>query len=333
MDLSTRWLGLSLPHPFLAGASPLTDSLDGCKRLADAGVAAIVLRSLFEEQIDREALAHHQAEFGHADTRSEALSYLPRVDECVFGPEEYLEHLRAVKRAVAVPVVASLNGHTQGGWIDYARRIDEAGADALELNVYAVATDPGESGAELEDRVVAIVQSVVRAVRMPVAVKLSPFYTSLAHVALRLQAAGAAGLVLFNRFFEPDVDVDAREVRPHLELSDSRELGLRLRWLALLSGVVRCGLAVSGGVHTAHDALKAVMCGAHAVQVVASLVRGGPPKLAELRDGVSAWLEDNGCASLRQIRGSLDRTRSPDPKTLERVHYMRLLQTYRMDTP
>lgn len=331
MDLSTRWLGLSLPHPFVAGASPLTDSVDRCKRLEDAGVAALVLRSLFEEQIDLEALAHHQAEVGHADAHGEALSYLPRVDGCVFGPDEYLDHVRAVKAAVGVPVVASLNGTTDGGWLDYARRIDEAGADALELNLYAVATDAGESGSELEERAVAIVRSVVRGVHMPVAVKLSPFYTSLPHFALRLQAAGAAGLVLFNRFFEPDVDVEAQEMRPHLELSDSRELGLRLRWLALLSGQLGCDLAVSGGVHTPRDALKAVMCGAHAVQLVASLVRGGAQRLTELRDGVAAWLDDNRCASLRQLRGSLDRTRSPDPKVLERVHYMRLLQTYRLE--
>jgi dihydroorotate dehydrogenase (fumarate) len=331
MDLSTKWLGLDLPHPFVAGASPLSDSVDRCRRLEDGGIAAIVLRSLFEEQIDQEALAHHQAEFGHADAHGEALTYLPRVDECVFGPDEYLAHLRAVKRAVAVPVIASLNGCSEGGWLDYARRIDEAGADALELNLYSVATDAGDSGADLEQRAIAIVRQVACAVRIPVAVKLSPFYTSLPHFALQLQDAGASGLVLFNRFFEPDVDVDAQELRPHLELSDSRELGLRLRWLALLSGQLRCGLAVSGGVHTPHDALKAVLCGAHAVQLVAALVRGGVRRIGELREGLAHWLEENGCSSLRQVRGSLDRSRSPDPKLLERVHYMHLLQTYRLD--
>lgn len=331
MDLSTKYLGLPLPHPFLAGASPLSDSVDRCRRLEDAGASAIVLRSLFEEQIDQEALAHHQAEFGHADTHGEALSYLPAADDCVFGPDEYLAHLQAVKRAVAVPVIASLNGYTEGGWLDYGKRIDEAGADALELNLWSVAADPGESGSELEDRAVAIVQSVRRAVRMPVSVKLSPFYTSLPHFALRLQAAGADGLVLFNRFFEPDVDLDALELRTHLALSDSSELLLRLRWLALLSPQVRCSLGVSGGVHTCHDAVKAIMCGAHAVQIVAAMLRGGVPRIGALRDEVARWLEDKDYTSLQQMRGSMDHSRSPDPKALERVNYMRVLQTYRIE--
>ena len=329
MDLSTKYLGLPLPHPFVAGASPLADTVDRCRRLEDAGIAAIVLRSLFEEQIDLEALAHHQAEHGHADAHGEARSYLPAADECVFGPDEYLDHLRAVKHAVGVPVIASLNGHSEGGWLDYSRRIDAAGADALELNLWAVAADASESGAEIEERALAIVRAVRSAVRMPVAVKLSPFHTSLANFALRLQAAGADGLVLFNRFFEPDVDVEALELRPHLELSTSHELPLRLRWLALLSGQVDCSLAVSGGVHTDRDAIKAILCGAHAVQLVAAVLRGGTRRIGELRDGVARWLEENGYASLRQMRGSMDQGRSPDPAALERVHYMRLLQTYR----
>lgn len=329
MDLTTKYLGLSLPHPFVAGASPLSDSVERCRRLEEAGVAAIVLRSLFEEQIDQEALAHHQAEFGHADAHGEAMSYLPAADDCVFGPDEYLEHLRAVKKAVGVPVIASLNGYTEGGWLDYARRIDQAGADALELNLYSVATDAGESGSELEDRSVAIVQAVRKAVRMPVAVKLSPFYTSLAHFAVRLQAAGADALVLFNRFFEPDVDVEALEMHTRLELSDSSELPLRLRWLALLSGQLRCGLAVSGGVHTTRDAIKALLCGAHAVQLVAALLRGGLGQVGKLSAGLASWLEENGYTSLRQMRGSMDQSRSPDPKVLERVQYMRVLQTWR----
>ena len=331
MDLSTKYLGLSLPHPFVAGASPLTDSVDRCRRLEDAGASAIVLRSLFEEQIDQEALAHHQAEMGHTDTHGEALSFLPAADACVFGPEEYLAHLQAVKKAVSVPVIASLNGYTEGGWLDYAKRIDAAGADALELNLWSVAADPGESGSELEDRAAAIVASVRRAVRLPIAVKLSPFYTSLANFALRLQAAGADGLVLFNRFFEPDVDLEALELRTHMALSDSSELLLRLRWLALLSGQVRCSLGVTGGVHTCHDAVKAIMCGAHVVQLVAALLRGGVPRIGALRDEVARWLEENEYTSLAQMRGSMDHSRSPDPKVLERVHYMRVLQTYRVD--
>jgi dihydroorotate dehydrogenase (fumarate) len=236
-----------------------------------------------------------------------------------------------VKSAVAVPVIASLNGYTDGGWIDHAQRIEAAGADALELNLYAVATDPGESGAELEDRAVAIVRRVTESLRIPVAVKLSPFYTSLVHFALRLEDAGADGLVLFNRFFEPDVDLEALEMRTHLELSQRNELLLRLRWLGLLSGHLRAGLAVSGGVQTATDAIKAVMCGAHAVQLVTALLRGGVGKVASLRDEMSQWLCDHGYESLRQMRGSMDCNRTPDPKAFERVNYMRTLHTYRIE--
>lgn len=331
MDLSTKYLGWSLPHPFLAGASPLCDSLDRIKRLEDAGVAAVVLRSLFEEQLDHEALAHWHAEHLHADSHGEASSYLPAPEGVVFGPDEYLDYLRQVKKAVGVPVIASLNGYTHGGWIEYAKGIDQAGADGLELNLYSVATDGGESGVEIEDRACAIVQAVRQAVRMPIAVKLSPFYTSLPNFALRLQAAGADGLVLFNRFFEPDIDIEALEVRSHMELSSSHELLLRLRWLAILSGQLRCGLAVSGGVHTARDAIKAVMCGAHAVQLVAALLKGGVGKLTELRAGVARWLEENGYHSLQQMRGSMDSSRTPDPKAFERGNYMRLLQTWRAE--
>jgi dihydroorotate dehydrogenase (fumarate) len=331
MDLSTHYLGLPLPHPFVAGASPLADSVSRCQRLADAGIAAIVLRSLFEEQIDQEALAHHQAVYGHTEAHGEALSYLPPADDSVFGPDEYLAHLQAVKAVVGVPVIASLNGHTTGGWIDYAQRIEAAGADALELNLYSVATDPGESGAELEDRAVAIVQQVRRSVRIPIAVKLSPFYTSLVHFALRLQDAGADGLVLFNRFFEPDIDLETLEVRTHMELSHGSELLLRLRWLALLSGHVRSSLAVTGGVHTPTDAIKAVMCGAHAVQLVSTLLKGGMGRIASLCDEMRRWLADHGYESLRQMRGSMDCSRTPDPKALERANYMRTLQTYRIE--
>jgi dihydroorotate dehydrogenase (fumarate) len=331
MDLSTDYLGFALAHPFVAGASPLCDSVDRSRRLEDAGIAAIVLRSLFEEQIDQEALAHHHVAFGHAESHGEALTYFPDTDGCVFGPDEYLEHVRRTKEAVAVPVIASLNGYSEGGWIDHARRIAEAGADALELNLYHVPTDSGESGAELEERALGIVRRVRAAIAIPIAVKLSPFYTSLPHFALQLQDAGAGALVLFNRFFEPDVDLEALEVRTHLEPSNSHELLLRLRWLAILSGQLGCGLAVSGGVHTGRDALKAVMCGAHAVQLVSALIKGGVGRLTELRTGVARWLEENGYASLRQMRGSMDTSRTPDPRAFERGNYMRILQTYRIE--
>lgn len=331
MDLTTRYLGLSLPHPFVAGASPLADTLDRVRRLEDAGIAAIVLRSLFEEQIDTEALAYHRAAELHADAHGEALSYFPGTDACRFGPEQYLEHLAAVKAAVRVPVIASLNGCSRAGWVDYARQLAAAGADALELNLWSVATEAADSAAELEAESIAVVRGIAAAVALPVAVKLSPFYTSLPHFALQLQAAGARGLVLFNRFFEPDIDIEALEVRPHLELSQSQELLLRLRWLAILSGQVDCDLAVSGGVHTTRDAVKAILCGAGVVQLVAALLQGGVGRIGDLRAGLTGWLVDHGYTSLRQMRGSMDLTRTPDPKAFERANYMRVLQTWRFD--
>ena len=331
MDLSTTWLGLELPHPFVAGASPLADDLDRVRRLEEAGASMLVLRSLFEEQLDRDALAHHRAVARHAELHGEATSYRPEPPGQVFGPGEYLAHLEAVKDAVGIPVAASLNGHSPGGWLDYARRIDDAGADALELNLYDVQTDARRSAAEIEDEVVRIVGGVAEAVEMPVAVKLSPFYTSLPHLAKRLHDAGARGLVLFNRFFEPDLDVEELEVRTHMQLSTSSELALRLRWLAVLSGQNGAGLAVSGGVHTPLDAVKAIMCGAHAVQVVAALVTGGVGRLGELRRGLAAWLEEHGYESLRQMRGSMDLARTPDPRAYERANYVRTLQTWRFD--
>ena len=331
MDLSTDYLGLHLPHPFLAGASPLGDTVERARQLADAGAAAIVLRSLFEEQIEQDALAHHRAATSHADSHGEAGTYLPAAEDCVFGPDEYLAHLDRVKRSVSVPVIASLNGHTTGGWTDYARRMAEAGADAVELNLYHVATDPALDAGQLEQRAVDIVGSVCCCVRVPVAVKLSPFYTSLPNLARRLVAAGAKGLVLFNRFHEPDVDIEHLEVRTHLELSDSSELLLRLRWLAILSGKVACSLAVTGGVHTAKDAIKAVMCGAHAVQLVSSLLRSGPDRIETLRTEVAAWLQEHGYESLAQMRGSMDLSRTPDPDAYARGNYMKLLQTYRIE--
>lgn len=329
MDLSTTYLGLRLPHPLMPGASPLADTLDGVRRLEDAGAAAIVLRSLFEEQIEREqdATLHHLE--AHANAHAEAQSYFPNPGEFALGPERYVEHVAAVKRAVAVPVIASLNGTTPGAWVDYAKKIQQAGADALELNVYALGMDVRESGADLERRTLETVRSVKDAVTIPVAVKLSPFYSSLAHFAAQVAASGADGLVLFNRFYQPDLDVEHLEVVPRLELSSRAELLLRIRWLAVLSCHVPGSLAVSGGVHFAHDAVKAVMAGAHAVQVVSSLLREGPERLGALRAELAQWLTEHEYDSLDQMRGSMNLSRSPDPSAFERANYARVLQTWR----
>jgi len=328
MDLSTEYLGLRLPHPLIAGASPLSDSLDSARRLEDAGAAAIVMRSLFEEQITAEALATHASMHPHAESFGEALSYFPTPQGFVLGPHEYLEHLRRLKAAVRVPVMASLNGSTPGGWLEHAKLIEQAGADALELNLYYVATDPGVSGVALERRALEMVGIVRREVRMPIAVKLSPWYTSLAHFARELVWAGASGLVLFNRFFEPDIAVEELEVVSRLELSDPRELLLRLRWLAVLSGQVEASLAVTGGVHSGLDAIKALMCGAHAVQMVSALLLHGPQHLGRVRQDIAAWMQEKGYERLEQMRGCMNLLRCPDPAAFERANYLQTLQTW-----
>lgn len=331
MDLSTTYMGLHLPHPLMPGASPLVDDLDTVRRLEDAGAAAIVMHSLFEEQIVREQYATFVHTDYHADSSPEAITYFPSPEEFALGPHEYLEQVRRIKGAVRCPVVASLNGTTLGGWLAYARLIERAGADALELNVYALASDPGEDGPTLEGRTLEMLREVKKAVGIPVAIKLSPFYTSLAHFTRALDAAGADGLVLFNRFFQPDIDVEELSVNRSLTLSDSSELPLRLRWLAILSGRVRASLAVTGGVHTDLDAIKAVMTGAHAVQMVSALLRNGPERLLEVRRAIEDWLEAHEYDSLKQAQGSMNLLACPNPKVYERANYMMLLQSWRTE--
>ena len=298
MDLSTTYLGLKLPHPIMPGASPMVDKIDLVKRMEDAGAAAIVMHSLFEEQLMREELATYHHMDVHADSFAEAMTYLPRPDEFNLGPDQYLEQLVRIKQSVELPVIASLNGFTSGGWIRYAKLMQDAGANALELNVYYLATNASESGEEVEQRTIDILKAVKQAVSIPVAIKLSPFFSSMANMARRLDDAGADGLVLFNRFYQPDIDVESLEVEPVLKLSDSSELNLRLRWLAVVSGHVRASLAVSGGVHTHLDAVKAVMTGAHAVQVVSGILQQGPDVIRRIREGLTQWLEEHEYDSL-----------------------------------
>lgn len=329
MKLTTRYLGLDLPHPFMAGASPLVDDLDLVRRLEDAGSAAIVMHSLYEEQLTGEELTTRRMLELPAESSAEATSYFPRLPAFALGPEEYLEQIWKIKELVDLPVIGSLNGTTPGGWLQYAKLIQEAGADALEVNLYGVPTNPLELGEEVEERAVEVVQSVTRAVSIPVAVKLSPYYSSLAHLAVRLETAGASGLVLFNRFYQADIDPEALEVTPVLRLSDPSELLLRLRWLAILSASGRTDLAVSGGVHSGLDAVKAVMAGAHAVQVVSALLRHGPERLGVLREEFTRWVEEHEYESLGQMRGSMNLSHCPDPRAFERVNYLRVLQGWR----
>lgn len=329
MDLATRYLGLTLAHPFMPGASPLVDDMDTVRRLEDAGAAAIVMHSLFEEQIvgEQRATAHYME--APAESFAEALSFFPTPDEFALGPEEYLQQLRRIKDAVSCPVIASLNGTTAGGWLEYATLIAEAGADALELNMYQLATDPTATADTIEKTALEVAGSVVAAVPIPVAVKLSPFYTSLSHFAHKLDGVGVKGLVLFNRFYQADIDVEELEAVPALHLSDSSELLLRLRWLAILSPQVKADLAVTGGVHTVVDAVKAVMAGAHAVQVVSALLRGGPDVLTKLTRQLIEWLEVHEYESLAQMRGSMNLAHSPDPGAFERTNYLKVLQSWK----
>lgn len=328
VDLSTRYLGLELPHPFMPGASPLVDDLDLVRRLEDAGAAAIVLRSLFEEQIRAESWAVHSALEEPSHSFAEATSYLPEPSDFKLGPHEYLEQLLRIRESVAVPVIGSLNGTSWGGWLEYGRLIEQAGADALEINLYQVITDPDRSGEMAEAETLAVVGELASKLRIPVAVKLSPFYTALAHFAQRLVDVGAAGIVLFNRFYQPDLDLEALETRRSLQLSSSSELLLRLRWLAILSGRVKTSYAVTGGVHTSEDALKAVFAGADAVQVVSLLLKSGPEALISLRSEMSDWLEEHGYESLAQAKGTLNLSHTPDPSAYERGNYMHILQSW-----
>lgn len=328
MDLSTEYLGLRLKSPFLPGASPLVDDLDSVRRLEDAGAAAIVMHSLFEEQITLEA----EAEMAHVDAHehsfAEAGTYLPQAGDFALGPDRYLEQIGRIKRAVDIPVIASLNGVTPGGWTHYAVLMEEAGADALEVNVYYLPTDPSLGSADVEARLVEVVRLVASTVKIPVAVKLSPFFSALPNLAKQVHDAGAHGLVLFNRFYQPDLDPEELEVLPTLQLSNSSELRLRLRWLAILSATTAADLSVSGGVHTGLDAVKAVMAGATTVQMVSALLRQGPGHLAEVLRYFTRWIEEHEYESLAQLRGSLNLRTCPDPAAFERANYLKVLQSW-----
>ena len=329
MNLSTTYLGLTLPHPLVAGASPLSDDLDGVKRLEDSGASAIVLRSLFEEQITREQMSEYFNLDSHGESSAEASSYFPSPHAFALGPFQYLEHLRLAKEAVGIPIIASLNGATPGGWLEYARLMSQAGADALELNLYRISTDPENTSDWIEHQAVQTVREVKKAVTIPVAVKLSPFYTAFAHVARELDRAGADGLVLFNRFYQPDIDAEELTATRTLHLSDSSELLLRLHWLAILSGRVRASLAATGGVHTALDVVKATMAGAHVTQMVSALLRSGPAHLRTVLDGLTAWLQEHEWDSLAAMRGNMSLARVPDADAYERANYMLMLQGWR----
>jgi len=327
-DLRTTYLGLELSNPVVASASPLSGSLDTLRRLEDAGAGAVVLQSLFEEQIEHEELhVHHVMEAG-AGTQPETCAYFPELDDYNTGPRAYLDHLEAARSAIDIPVIASLNGSTAGGWVRYARLMGEAGADAIELNVHFVPTDPTVSGAEVEARYLDLVAAVRRATRVPLAVKIGPHFSSLPHVARRLVEAGADGLVLFNRFLEPDIDLETLTVTPTVHLSTPDELRLPLRWIAVLHGQVACSLAATTGVHGPRDAIKLLLAGADVTMMASALLLQGPERMREVRDGIAEWLAEREYDSVAQMKGSMSRRSVADPGDYERANYMRALTGY-----
>jgi dihydroorotate dehydrogenase (fumarate) len=332
-DLSTRYLGFDLATPLVASASPITGDLDVLRRLADLGAGAVVLPSLFEEQIEHEeSQMLRLAEVG-AGSFGEALDYFPSLQHYNSGPDEYLRKLEAARRALQIPVIASLNGATAGGWVHYARRMEQAGASALELNVYWVPVDPAESGIDVERRYLELVSAVRAAVRIPLAVKTGPVFSSPAHMALRLVQAGADGLVLYNRLLRPDLDLETLQLVPKLELSEPPESRLPLLWIGTLREHTRVSLAASSGVHSAADALKLLLVGADVVMATSSLLRRGPAHLRAMLDEMTAWMREKEYVSVAQLRGSMSRANCPDPSAYERANYMRALTTYAPELP
>ncbi|MEO0018566.1 MAG: hypothetical protein RLZZ522_1849 [Verrucomicrobiota bacterium] len=330
MDLSTTYLGLKLKNPVMPGASPMVDKLDTVRRLEDAGAAAIVMHSLFEEQITSQQLA----EFAHtefsADSSSEAGSYFPNMEDYALGPDRYLEQISKIKEMTDIPVIGSLNGTSLGGWTNHAKLIQQAGADALELNVYYVATDPNETGMEVQMRSFNILQEVKKCVTIPIAVKLSPYYSSPANFAKSLDDRGAAGLVMFNRFYQPDINIEELEATHKLELSNSTELRQRLRWIAIVHGHIQADIALSGGVHSHEDVIKGIMVGATTVQVVSALLKHGPGYLATIIDNLSRWMDDHEYESIAQMRGSMALSNCPDPSVYERANYLKILNLWKV---
>lgn len=327
-DLTTNWLGLKLEHPVFPGASPLVDDLDMVKRLEDAGASCITMHSLFEEQLVAEQMAAHRHLDAWTEVNAEAHGWFPATADFTLGPDAYLEQIRKIRAAVKVPVIGSLNGTTPGGWIEYAKLIEQAGASALELNLYALPSDPAQDAHTIEQEQHFIIRKVKASVKIPVAVKLSPFYSSLPNFARSLEAEGIAGLVLFNRLYQPDIDPENLSLNRVLHLSDPSELLMRIRWLAILSAKTKLPLAASGGVHETEHVIKALMAGASAVQVVSELLKNGPKRLTTMRDGLKLWLGEHEYDSVAQLIGSMNLERSPDPSGYERANYVKLLQGY-----
>ncbi len=329
MDLSTHYLGLNLRTPLVPSASPLSYNIDNIKRMEDAGASAVVLHSLFEEQLvrEREAMDYHLAH--GTESFAEALSYLPAPEDFHVGPEGYLELIRKAKEAADIPIIASLNGMSIGGWVDYAKKIEEAGADALELNVYFIPTDTTTVAAEIEQTYIDILKAVKFVVSIPVAMKLSPFFSNMANMARRLDEAGANSLVLFNRFYQPDMDLDNLEIRPNVLLSTPQALRLPLRWIAILYDRVKADLAATSGIHSSQDVLKVLMAGANVAMLCSVLLRHGIGHIGEIEKGIIEWMKERGYESVRQLIGSMSQKNCADPSAFERAQYMQAVLSYK----
>jgi dihydroorotate dehydrogenase (fumarate) len=330
MDLSTSYLGLKLKNPLVASASPISRSLDGFRRMEDAGLSAVVMYSLFEEQLthEAEALEHYK----HAGTESfaEALSYFPDSGDYNLGPDEYLDLIAKAKKAVNIPIIASLNGVTDGGWVDYATKMEQAGADALELNIYYIPTSANLSGQEVEDQYISVLRHVRAAVKIPVAVKLSPFFSSMTNMSQRLVKEGANGLVLFNRFYQPDIDLEELDVKPGVGMSDSYDNRLPMRWIGILYGKVKASLAATSGIHTHEDVLKLTMVGADVTMLCSALLMNGPAYAATVLKQLQSWMTEHEYVSIEQMKGSLSHKSIADASAYERANYMKALNKFKM---
>lgn len=329
MDITTTYLGLKLNSPIVPSAGPLSQDISDIREMEDAGAGAVVLYSMFEEQIEHEALELDWHTSVHAESYAEATSYFPEPFEYKLGPDEYLNHIRKAKEAVSIPVIASLNGKSLGGWTDYSKKMEQAGADAIELNIYLLPTDLNKPAAEIEKVYVDIVKAVKSAVKIPVAVKMHPFFSSTANMAAQLNNAGADGLVLFNRFYQPDIDLEKLDVVPNVILSTPMAMRLPLRWIAILYGKVKADLAATSGIYTEEDVLKMIMAGANVTMMLSSLLKFGVGHIADVTTRMKAWMEEHEYESIEQMRGSMSYMNVPDPAKFERANYMKVLHSYK----
>jgi dihydroorotate dehydrogenase (fumarate) len=328
MDLKTTYMGLKLKNPLVPSASPLGRDVSTVKKMEDMGAAAVVLESLFEEQIVHESFEMDHFLSQGTDSFAEATSYFPESDMYTFGPDEYLTHIQKCKDAVSIPIIASLNGVSTGGWTGYARKLQQAGADGMELNSYYLATDINKEPREIEDNYLEVLKAVKSAVTIPVALKLSPYFTSMSNMAKKFDEAGADALVLFNRFYQPDIDLENLAVVPNLVLSSSESMRIPLRWIAILYGKVKADLAATTGVHTAEDVLKMLMVGADVTQLCATLLQNGIGRIKEILDDMNKWMEDHEYESVKQMKGSMSHKSVPEPAAYERANYMKVLKSY-----